>query len=111
MACRVNWYWVRLTWVSMVRSCTGCKYSFTPGNCALCCCRRVMMAGIRSLRSLKGLRLICNRPLLSVALLPSTPTNDVRLSTAGSLRISAATCCWRSAILLNDTDCGASSVP
>ncbi len=38
-----------------------------------------MIAGMRSLRSLSGFRLICSRPLLSVALLPSTPTNDVSL--------------------------------
>ena len=42
--------------------------------------RRVALAS----RSLRGLRLISMRPLLSVALVPSTPMNDERLATAGS---------------------------
>ena len=47
------------------------------------------------------------RPLFSVILLPSTPMNDVRLSTSGFFRICAASSCWRSAIDAYDTDCGA----
>jgi hypothetical protein len=34
-----------------------------------------------------GFRLISMRPLFSVVLVPSTPMNDDRLSTAGSLRM------------------------
>ena len=39
------------------------------------------------LRCFSGFRLIWMRPLFSVVLVPSTPMNDDRLSTAGSLRI------------------------
>ena len=52
------------------------------------------------------------RPLLSVELVPSTPMNDDRLSTAGILAGSrAASACWRSAIAANETLCGASEMP
>ena len=59
-------------------------------------------------RSLRGLRLISMRPELSVGLVPSTPTNDVRLSTSGSLRIASARARWRSLIAAKETLCGAS---
>ena len=42
------------------------------------------------LRSSLGFRLIRKRPLFSVMLLPSTPMNELRLTTSGSLRIAAA---------------------
>ena len=48
------------------------------------------------------------RPLLSVALLPSTPMNDDSPVTSGSARIVRAAACCRSAIASNDMDCGAS---
>jgi hypothetical protein len=48
------------------------------------------------------------RPLLSVALVPSTPMNEDRLRTAGSSRIVAARACCRSAMAANETDWGAS---
>ena len=51
------------------------------------------------------------RPLLTVVLVPSTPMNDERLSTAGSFRITSASACCRSAIDSNDTVCGASEMP
>ena len=51
------------------------------------------------------------RPLLSVVLVPSTPMNDDRLSTAGSFRITSASACWRSAIAANEMVCGASEMP
>ena len=51
------------------------------------------------------------RPLLSVTLVPSTPMNDDRLSTAGSLRITSARACCRVAIAVNEIDCGASEMP
>ena len=51
------------------------------------------------------------RPLLSVVLVPSTPMNDERLSTAGSCRITSASACCRSAIAANETFCGASEMP
>ena len=51
------------------------------------------------------------RPLLSVVLMPSTPMNDDRLSTAGSLRITrarpVAAWPWRRM----EIDCGASEMP
>ncbi len=39
---RVNWYWVRLTVLSRVRSCTGCMYSVTPAMPAVSPCSRRM---------------------------------------------------------------------
>ena len=48
-----------------------------------------------ALRSSMGFRLISILPLLRVVLVPSTPIKVDRLSTAGSLRITAANCCWR----------------
>ena len=48
------------------------------------------------------------RPELSVGLVPSTPTNEVRLSTSGSFRMTSASARWRSLIAANDTLCGAS---
>ncbi len=51
------------------------------------------------------------RPLLSVVLVPSTPMNDDRLSTAGSFRITSASFCCRSAMAGNEIDCDASEMP
>ncbi len=59
----------------------------------------------------RSFRLISRRPLLSVGLVPSTPMKEVRLSTAGSFRTSAASACWRSAIVPKETDCGAWAMP
>ena len=49
------------------------------------------------LRSSRGFRLISMRPLFSVMFVPSTPMNDVRLSTSGFFRICAASACCCSA--------------
>ena len=62
-------------------------------------------------RFASGVRLMRMRPLLGVALVPSTPMNDDRLSTAGSLRITVARACWRAAIPANEMVCGASEIP
>ena len=62
-------------------------------------------------RSLRGFRLMSIRPLLSVAFVPSTPMNDVRLATAGSSSTTAASACCRSAIDANEIVCGASEMP
>ena len=43
------------------------------------------------------------RPLLMVVLVPSTPMNEDRLSTAGSWRITRASACCRSLMAANDT--------
>ena len=51
------------------------------------------------------------RPLFSVALVPSTPMNDVRLATAGSSSTTAASACCRSAIAAKEMVCGASEMP
>ena len=48
------------------------------------------------------------RPLLSVELVPSTPMNEERLTTAGSSRIRVASACCRSAMAVKEIDCGAS---
>ena len=51
------------------------------------------------------------RPLLTVTLVPSTPMNEERLSTAGSFRITAASACCRAAIAGNEIVCAASEMP
>ena len=51
------------------------------------------------------------RPLLSVALVPSTPMNEDRLATAGSSRMTSARACWRCAMAAKEMDCGASEMP
>ena len=51
------------------------------------------------------------RPLLSVVLVPSTPMNEDRLSTAGFSRIFAFKSCCSSTILVNEASCSASDTP
>src|SRR5439155_1108063 len=99
----VNWYWVRLTRSSIVRSCTGCMYSVMPSTSASERCSLRMTSTALASRFPSGFRLISMRPLLSVTLVPSTPMNDDRLSTAGSARMTSASACCRSAISANDT--------
>ena len=55
-----------------------------------------------------GASVMSMRPLLRVALLPSTPMNDERPVTSGSASIARAAACCRSTIASNETDCGAS---
>ncbi|MNV22477.1 hypothetical protein D3C71_1134520 [compost metagenome] len=108
---RVNWYWVRLIRSSMPSSCTGCRCSVMPGTCATRCCRRAMIACASLLRCACGFSSISNRPLLSVALLPSTPMNEDRLATSSSSSSAVASACWRCAMAWNEIDCGASLMP
>ncbi|MNN15867.1 hypothetical protein D3C81_1289870 [compost metagenome] len=70
---RLNWYWVRLTRSSILRSWTGCMNRRMPTSLSSCGCRRLMTSPAVTSRSPCGLRLISRRPLLSVALSPSTP--------------------------------------
>ena len=60
------------------------------------------------LRWLRGLRLISMRPELRVALVPSTPMKELRLSTSGSSRMAATSAFWRLAMASKEIDCGAS---
>ncbi len=69
-----------------------------------------MMSLAVALRSSRGFRLISRRPALSVALVPSTPMKDDRLTTSGSFRMAAAKACCRSAIAANDTEGEASEM-
>ncbi len=108
---RTNWYWVRLTVVSMLRSWTGCMNSETPPTAATSRRRRRMTSLAVAARSSRGLRLIRKRPVLSVGFVPSTPMNDERLTTSGSFRIRAARACCSSAMRANETDCEASEIP
>ena len=48
------------------------------------------------------------RPEFSVGLVPSTPTNELRLATSGSPRMASASARWRSLIASKETLCGAS---
>ncbi len=52
---RVNWYWVRLTVLSRVRSCTGCMYSVMPATSAVSARSRRMTSA--TLRAALGARL------------------------------------------------------
>ena len=69
------------------------------------------LARASALRSSCGFRLIRKRPLLRVEFVPSTPMNELRLATSGSLRIAAASACWRSAIAGYEMVCAASEMP
>ena len=70
--------------------CTGCMNSLIPCTfCSFPCNRRITSEALRS-RWFSGFRLIEKRPLFSVVLVPSAPMNEVRLSTAGSARITFA---------------------
>ena len=60
---RLNWYWVRLTRSSIVKSCTGCMNSSMPSTRASSGCIRRMISVACSPRSFSGLRLISMRPL------------------------------------------------
>ncbi len=51
------------------------------------------------------------RPELRVVLVPSTPMKELRLATAGSLRITSARACWPLAMALKEADWGASEMP
>ena len=70
-----------------------------------------MISPTPAFRFPRGIRLIWIRPLLTVVLSPSMPMNEERLSTAGSLRITRARACWRSAMAVKDTVWGASEMP
>ena len=86
-------------------------YSAMPSTCASFPCRRRITSVADAARVARGFRLISIRPLLSVALAPSTPMNDVRLATAGSSSTTLASACCRSAIAANEIVCGASEMP
>ena len=62
-------------------------------------------------RRASGFRVMRIRPLLMVTLVPSTPMNEDRLSTAGSFRITAARACCRAAIAGKEIVCAASEMP
>ena len=51
-----------------------------------------------ALRAACGFRLMRKRPLFKVEFVPSTPMNELKDWTSGSLSIAAASACWRSAI-------------
>jgi hypothetical protein len=58
-----------------------------------------------------GFKLIKNRPLFRVGLLPSTPINEDRLSTSGSFKIPLAKAVCRSAMAAKEMLGGASEIP
>ncbi len=61
---------------------------------------------------LEGLQVNLNAPaVLSVVLVPSTPMNEDRLSTAGSCRITLPSACCRSDMARNEMVCSASDTP
>ena len=108
---RLYWYCVRLTRSSTVRSCTGCRNSVMPSTLAISGCSRRLTALAPAPRWASGLRLMRILPLFSVTLVPSMPMNEERPATAGSRRITRASACWRSAMVVNETACGASEMP
>ena len=86
-------------------------YKVMPEIWASLGCRRVITSVALILRTSSGFRLIRMRPLLSVVLVPSTPMNEDRLSTAGSCRITCVSCCCSRDISANDTVCAPSEIP
>src|SRR5260370_8052111 len=61
----VNWYWVRLTVLSRVRSCAGCMYSATPAMSAVSDRSRRIASATFVLRSPRGFKLIKKRAVQS----------------------------------------------
>ena len=55
-----------------------------PRTLAVSCCNRRMISLALALRSAWGFRLMRKRPELKVTFEPSTPMNELRLSTSGS---------------------------
>ena len=109
-----NWYCVLAMRSSIVRSCTGCRYSSIPGTDRVASVMRrmtLLMLRDSTSRSALGLRLISIRPALSVVLVPSTPMKLDRLATAGSFKICSAINCCRSPIAPNEVACDASVMP
>ncbi len=49
--------------------------------------------------------------MFSVRFCPSTPMNELRLTTSGSFRITSASSCWCCAIAANDELCAATEMP
>ena len=105
------WNCVRLTRSSTVRSCTGCMNSVIPSTFASLAWSRRITSPASILRCSIGTRLIWMRPLLRVVLVPSTPMNDERLSTAGSCKISRANSCCLADMELKEIVSGASEMP
>ena len=79
-------------------------------SASLGCSRRITSVTF-ALRTSNGFRLIRNRPLFKVGLVPSTPMNEDRLSTAGSCRMISAKAFCRSAMAGKEMSCGASEIP
>jgi hypothetical protein len=79
-----------------------------PGAASSAASRRcITVRASSALRSARGLRLMSMRPLFKVALLPSTPTSDDTLATAGSASTMRLTAWLRSAIAANEIEAGA----
>ena len=81
-----NWYCVRLTAESMVMSCIGCMYRVMPTTSCVSRSRRRMISLAVAWRSACCFKLIRKRPLFKVELAPSTPMNELRDCTSGSLQ-------------------------
>src|SRR6266851_5187260 len=82
----------------------GWRKSDTPSTLASSGWSRRMTSEALILRWASGLRLIWMRPLFSVVLVPSTPINEERLSTASSFRMTTARsrCRWAMAAVESD---------
>ena len=85
--------------------------SVMPSTCARAGCSRRRTSLALIFRSASGLRLMRIRPLFNVVLMPSTPMKDVRLSTAGSWRMTSASACCRAAIAVKEMFSLASEMP
>ncbi len=85
--------------------------SVMPGTTASVGWSRRMTSLADASRRAIGFRLMSTRPLFIVVLVPSTPMNDDRLSTAGSRRMMCASCSCSRAISGNDTACADSEIP
>ena len=100
----MNWYWVRATRSSMLKSCTGCTKMRMPLTWSLSRVRRSTTTGSAASRWSLGTNCKVMRPVLRLVLVPSTPMNEVRLCTAGSRSNTSARACWRCAMASNEVD-------
>ncbi len=91
------WYSVAATRVSRVTSCTGFRYSATPGTPATAFCRRGRISS-RPSRSPRSFSTIDSWPWLSVGFMLPAPMKADTPVTSGSWRSASATCLVRCSI-------------
>src|SRR5207237_1188521 len=107
----VYWNCVRLVRVSIWRSCTGWRKSWTPSTSATRGCRRAMISAALALRWLRGLRVMLRRPLLVVGLVPAAPMKEASAWTSGACSTTSASARCRATIRRHEAPGDPSSLP